>query len=152
VAAAALLQLRTERRQSGAGDGWVLNDWDAGASCGGGSRRRRVYRRRGVEVDQRGLLATSSRSKGKPFEKLIVLGMLLHWSNFGKFCLHRACLSIVLQTIACKEEEQKKDKCEIGFDSKECKCLVVLRELAAENMVLHQELDDKKLLVTRLKK
>jgi hypothetical protein len=61
-------------------------------------------------------------------------------------------MSVVLQIIACKEEEQKKAKCEIGFDSKECTCLMVLRELVAKNMVLHQELDDKKLLVTRLKK
>jgi hypothetical protein len=66
--------------------------------------------------------------------------------------LSESCLSIVLQIVACKEEEQKRAKFERGIDSKVCNCLQVLRELAAENMLLRQEVQDKKLVVTRLKK
>jgi hypothetical protein len=61
-------------------------------------------------------------------------------------------LSIVLQTVAWKEEEQTRAKLERGIDSKVCNCLLVLRELAAENMLLRQEVEDKKQAVTRLKK
>jgi hypothetical protein len=73
-------------------------------------------------------------------------------------CMHRLCiasastLSIVLQTKACKEEVQTNPYKEEEGASKVCNCLPVLRELAAENMVLRQEVEDKKVLVTSLKK
>jgi hypothetical protein len=75
----------------------------------------------------------------------------------GWICLHRLCiasasaLSIVLQTKACKEEVQS-NLCKEEEGAKTCNCLAVLRELAAENMVLRQQVEDKKVLVTSLKK